>query len=103
VFDGNTLARRGDLMNERDFFNETTETKSASYVCPYCRERGDYPVKWIRRTKKRSLPPGASEQDRVRFSRSKDYMVRVDDVVFCQNQRCRKKFDIPNAQSVVFI
>jgi hypothetical protein len=47
------------------------------------------------------LPRGASEQDRARFRNSRDYMVRVDDVLDCP--RCRRRFDIPNAQSVVFI
>lgn len=88
-------------MNERDFFNEQQETKRATYSCPHCRERGDYEVRWLRRTKKRDLPRGASEQDRARFRNSRDYMVRVDDVLSCP--RCRRRFDIPNAQSVVFI
>jgi len=90
-------------MNERDFFNEQQEAKRATYSCPHCRERGDYEVRWLRRTKKRDLPRGASEQDRARFQKSRDYMVRVDDTLDCKNPRCRRRFDIPNAQSVVFI
>jgi uncharacterized protein YbaR (Trm112 family) len=88
-------------MNERDFFNEQQEAKRATYSCPHCRERADYQVRWLRRTKKKELPRGASEQDRARFRNSRDYMVRVDDVLDCP--RCRRRFDIPNAQSVVFI
>jgi uncharacterized protein YbaR (Trm112 family) len=88
-------------MNERDFFNEQQEAKRATYSCPHCRERADYQVRWLRRTKKKELPRGASEQDRARFHNSRDYMVRVDDVLDCP--RCRRRFDIPNAQSVVFI
>ncbi|MCA1814861.1 MAG: hypothetical protein LC746_00350 [Acidobacteria bacterium] len=90
-------------MNERDFFDERQEAKRASFSCPFCRERADYEVRWLRRTKKRELPRGASEQDRARFRNSRDYMVRVDDMLVCQNQRCRKRFEIPNSQSVVFI
>jgi hypothetical protein len=30
-------------------------------------------------------------------------MVRIDDMLDCKNPRCRRRFDIPNAQSVVFI
>ncbi len=90
-------------MNERDFFNEQPETKRASYSCPHCRERHDYEVRWLKRTKKNRPPNGANEQDRQRFQRSRDYMVRVDDVLGCKNPRCRRRFDIPNAQSVVFI
>ncbi|MDQ1592548.1 MAG: hypothetical protein QOG00_594 [Pyrinomonadaceae bacterium] len=88
-------------MNERDFFNEQQEAKRANYSCPHCRERADYEVRWLRRTKKKDLPRGASEQDRARFRNSRDYMVRIDDVLDCP--RCRRRFDIPNAQSVVFI
>ncbi len=90
-------------MNERDFFDERQETKRASFSCPHCRERADYEVRWLRRTKKKQLPRGASEQDRVRFQNSRDYMVRVDDVLVCKNVRCRRRFDIPSMQTVVFI
>ena len=88
-------------MNEKDFFNEKQETKPASFVCPHCRERGDYQVRWLKRTKKPALPRGAGELDRARFAKSRDYMVRVDDMVACP--RCRKRFEIPMSQSVVFI
>ena len=88
-------------MNERDFFDERQEAKRATYSCPHCRERGEYDVRWLRRTKKKQLPRGASEQDRTRFQNSRDYMVRIDDLLACN--RCRKRFDIPNSQSVVFI
>ena len=90
-------------MNERDFFNETQEVKRANYSCPHCRERADYEVRWLKRTKKRDLPRGAGEQDRIRFQKSRDYLVRVDDMLMCKNSRCRKRFDIPSSQSVVFI
>ena len=90
-------------MNERDFFNERQETKRALYSCPHCRERAEYEVRWLRRTKKNQLPSGANEQDRARFNKSRDYMVRIDDLLMCRNARCRKRFDIPNSQSVVFI
>ena len=90
-------------MNERDFFNEREEVKKAVYGCPHCRERSEYPVRWLKRTKKASLPRGANEQDRIQFRNSRDYMVRIDDMLVCQNLRCRKRFDIPSSQSVVFI
>ena len=88
-------------MNERDFFNERPETKRATYSCPHCRERAEYDVRWLRRTKKDTLPRGANEQDRARFAKSRDYMVRIDDMLACRT--CRKRFEIPNSQSVVFI
>ena len=90
-------------MNERDFFNEVQEVKRAKYSCPHCREYGEYEVRWLKRTRKRDLPRGANEQDRARFQKSRDYLVRVDDMLMCKNMRCRKRFDIPSSQSVVFI
>lgn len=90
-------------MNERDFFNEQQESKRTIYSCPHCRERAEYEVRWLRRTKKKQLPSSANEQDRVRFNKSRDYMVRIDDLLMCRNAQCRKRFDIPNSQSVVFI
>ncbi len=90
-------------MNERDFFNERQETKPASFSCPHCRERADYEVRWLKRTRKPAPPRGANEQDRARFQKSRDYMVRIDDMLMCKNPRCRRRFDIPNSQSVVFI
>ena len=89
------------LMNERDFFNEKQEVKRATFSCPHCRERAEYEVRWLRRTKKQSLMRGANEQDRARFEKSRDYMVRIDDVLACRT--CRKRFEIPSSQSVVFI
>jgi ribosomal protein L44E len=90
-------------MDERDFFDERPETKRVSFACPHCRERADYDVRWLKRTKKSSMPRGANEQDRARFQKSRDYMVRIDDMLACKNIRCRKRFEIPNSQSVVFI
>lgn len=90
-------------MNERDIFDERQETKTANYACPYCRERHDYDVRWIKRTKKKQAPRQLNEQDRARFQKSRDYMVRVDDMLMCKNIRCRKRFEIPSSQSVVFI
>ena len=88
-------------MDEKDFFNEKQEMKRATYSCPFCRERAEYEVRWLTRRKKSAPPRGANEMDRARFSKSRDYMVRIDDMLACKN--CRRRFDIPNSQSVVFI
>ena len=90
-------------MHERDIFDERQETKKASFSCPYCRERSEHDVRWVTRTKKKSPPKNLNEQDRARFAKSRDYMVRVDDMLMCKNMRCRKRFEIPSSQSVVFI
>ncbi|MGI8638630.1 MAG: hypothetical protein ACR2MG_01540 [Pyrinomonadaceae bacterium] len=90
-------------MQEKDIFDERQEIKTASFVCPTCRERNDYEVRWLKRTKKKSNPRNLNEQDRMRLEKSRDYMVRVDDMLMCKNMRCRKRFEIPSAQSIVFI
>lgn len=89
-------------MNERDIFDERQEVKKASFSCPHCRERADYDVRWLKRTKKKNVNT-RNDQDRAQFSKSRDYMVRVDDMLMCSNMRCRKRFEIPTSQSIVFI
>ncbi|MBK7705184.1 MAG: hypothetical protein IPN69_09265 [Acidobacteria bacterium] len=91
------------MLNEKDIFDERQETKSANYSCPHCRERNDYDVRWVKRTKKRQAPRNLNQQDLARFNSSRDYMVRVDDMLACKNMRCRRRFDIPSSQTVVFI
>jgi hypothetical protein len=91
------------MLQERDIFDEKQETKRATFSCPHCRESNEYEVRWLRRTKKRNIPKHLSHEDRIRVERSRNYMVRVDDVLACRNLRCRKRFDIPSSQTVVFI
>ena len=90
-------------MHEKDIFDEKQEIKQASFSCPHCRERNDYDVRWMKRTKKKNAPRGVNEHDRARFQKSRDYMVRIDDMLACKNMRCRRRFEIPSSQSVVFI
>jgi len=88
-------------MNEQDFFNEKQEVKKATYSCPHCRARGEFDVRWLKRTRKPAPPRGGNEQDRARFQKSRDYMVRIADMLACKN--CRRRFEIPSSQTVVFI
>lgn len=90
-------------MNEKDIFDERQEVKIANFSCPHCRERNDYEVRWLKRTKKRNTPRPRDERDRAQIEKSRDYMVRIDDVLMCKNMRCRRRFDIPSSQTVVFI
>ena len=55
-------------MDERDFFTERAETKPAQYTCPRCKRRNEYQVRWMRRTKKDRLPPGADARDRALYA-----------------------------------
>lgn len=90
-------------MKESDIFHERQEIKRANFSCPHCRTRNDYEVRWLRRTKKNAPPRGVAEHERARFQKSRDYMVRLDDMLACKNPHCRRRFEIPNSQSVVFI
>jgi hypothetical protein len=88
-------------LDERAFFNDTPETRTGSYQCPKCRRTGDYKVRWTRRTKKDRLPPGAGEEDRAKFAKLRDYLLRLDDVVTCHT--CGRKFEIPSQHSLIFV
>ena len=87
-------------MDERQFFTEKTESQPQSLSCPMCKQVSDYQIRWIRRTKKPSLPGGASAEDRARFAKASDYMIRLDDVVACM--KCRKRIEI-TSKSVVLL
>ncbi len=89
-------------MDERDFFTEKNETLPADLYCPKCRTTMQYEVRWLRRTKKASLPPRADDQDRARFAKARNYRVRSDDKLRCKNPRCGKTIEITSLQTVVF-
>jgi hypothetical protein len=55
----------------------------------------------VRRVKKDRLPPGADDNDRAKFAKLRDYLLRLDDAVTCKT--CGKKFEIPSQQSLVFV
>jgi DNA-directed RNA polymerase subunit RPC12/RpoP len=90
-----------DNVDERHFFSEKQEQRPARLQCPRCRRTGDYSVRWIRRTKKPQIPPGADERDRAIFAKSKDHLIRVDDEVTCKT--CGKRFEIPSHQALIFL
>ena len=88
-------------LDERDFFNNRNETRTDKLACPRCKRVNEYQMRWVVRTKKDRLPPGADERDRALYSKLRDYMIRVDDAVTCKT--CGKKFDIPSQHSMVFL
>jgi hypothetical protein len=90
-------------MDERNFYTETPEMKRATYTCPKCRQASEFQIRWLRRTKKSNIAPGAKDLDRAKFAKARDYLLRVDDQLICPNPRCRNRFDIPNDQTVVLI
>jgi hypothetical protein len=88
-------------LDERDFFNNRNETRIESLSCPRCKRTNEYQMRWVVRTRKDRLPPGADARDRALFEKLRDYMIRIDDAVTCKT--CGKKFDIPSQHSMVFI
>jgi hypothetical protein len=88
-------------LDERAFFNDKPETRPGRFTCPKCRRTSDYSVRWVRRTKKDRLPPGAGDADRAKFAKARDYLLRLDDEVVCRT--CGKKFEIPSQQSMIFL
>jgi ribosomal protein L44E len=88
-------------VDERNYFTEKPEQRPARLQCPRCRRTNEYSVKWLRRTKKAQLPPGADERDRVLFGKSKDYLVRIDVDVTCKT--CAKRFEFPSHRNIVFL
>lgn len=88
-------------LDERAFFSEKQETRQGRYTCPKCRRAGTYNVRWVRRVKKDRLPAGADENDRARFAKMRDYLLRLDEDVVCTS--CGRKFEIPSQQSMQFL
>ncbi len=92
-----------EAMDEREFFNETTEMRTHTLTCPKCGQPGEYKVTWVVRRKRAQLPRNADERDRARFAKAQSYMVRRDDKLVCANVRCRKPFEINTLQSLAFL
>ena len=88
-------------LDERAFFTEKSETRPGRYQSPKCRRTGEYPIRWVRRSKKDRPPAGADEADKAKFAKLRDYMLRVDDEVVCST--CGRKFEIPSQHSLMFV
>jgi len=88
-------------LDERALFTDRPETRTGRYQCPRCHRTSEYAIRWVRRSKKDRLPPGADETDRARFAKLRDYLLRLDDEVTCKT--CGKKFEIPSQHSLLFV
>jgi hypothetical protein len=88
-------------FDERAFFIEKFETRQGQYQCPKCRRTDEYSIRWVRRSKNDRLPPGADENDRAKFAKLRDYVLRIDEEVTCKS--CGKKFEIPSQHSLMFL
>ncbi len=88
-------------LDERAFFTETPERRTATYTCTRCRRTHQYQVRWVRRTRKDRLPAGAREEDRAKFAKLRDHLIRIDDELVCAT--CGRKFEIPSMHSLLFL
>jgi hypothetical protein len=88
-------------VDERQFFTEKPEQRPARFQCPRCKRTNDYQIRWMRRTRKSQLPPGADQRDRAMFEKVKDYLVRMDDNVTCKT--CGTRFEVPSHRNIVFL
>jgi len=88
-------------LDERNLFTEKSEMRQGSYQCPKCRRTNEYSIRWVRRSKKDRLPPGANDEDRAKFAKLRDYLLRLDEEVTCKT--CGKKFEIPSQHSLMFV
>ncbi len=90
-------------MDEQAFFSESQTTKTSTLNCTHCRQAGEYQLRWVVRSKRDRLPPGADERDRARFAKAQSYMVLLDDKMRCSNPRCRKTFDVSGIKTMAFL
>jgi hypothetical protein len=88
-------------LDERAFFTERPEQRSGRYACPRCRRTNDYQLRWVRRTKKDRPPGNADADDKAKFAKLRDHLIRVDDELTCKT--CGKRFEIPSMHSLVFV
>ena len=72
-------------LDERAFFTEKPENRPARYQCPRCKRTNDYSIRWVRRSKKDRPPAGAGDEDRAKFAKLRDHLLRLEDEVTCRS------------------
>ena len=87
-------------FDEKAYFSEKPENRAAKYPCPRCKRVNEYSIRWMRRTKRKDRQPQGGE-DRAKFDKLRDHLLRLDDEVTCKT--CGKKFEIPSQQSLLFV
>ena len=86
-------------FDEKTVFLEKPETRPAKYACPRCKRTNEYSIRWMRRTKRKDRQPQGGE-DRAKFDKLRDHLLRLDDEVTCKT--CGKKFEVPSLHSLLF-
>jgi len=88
-------------LDENALFTDKPQNRVGKYQCPRCKRTNDYSIRWVQRSKKDRLPPGADASDRAKFEKLRDYLLRLDDEVVCKT--CHKRFEIPSQHSLMFV
>ncbi len=86
-------------FDEKAYFSEKPENRPAKYPCPRCKRVNEYSIRWMRRTKRKDRQPQGGE-DRAKFDKLRDHLLRLDDEVTCKT--CGKKFEVPSHHSLLF-
>jgi DNA-directed RNA polymerase subunit RPC12/RpoP len=87
-------------FDEKAYFTDKPENRPAKYPCPRCKRTNEYSIRWMRRTKRKDRQPQGGE-DRAKYEKLRDHLLRLDDEVTCKT--CGKKFEIPSQHSLMFI
>ena len=87
-------------FDEKIYFQDKPETRPVSYACPRCKRTNEYALRWVRRTKRQDRRPQGGD-DRAKFDKLRDHLLRLDDEVTCKT--CGKKFEVPSLHSLLFI
>ena len=73
----------------------------AATRAPAAGATNDYQLRWVRRTRKDRPPANADADDRAKFEKLRNHLIRVDDELTCKT--CGKRFEIPSMHSLVFV
>ena len=86
-------------FDEKAYFQDKPESRPARYACPRCKRTNEYSIRWMRRTKRKDRAPQGGE-DRAKYEKLRDHLLRLDDEVTCKT--CGKKFEVPSHHSLLF-
>ena len=86
-------------FDEKAYFQDKAESRPARYACPRCKRTNEYSIRWMRRTKRKDRIPQGGD-DRAKYDKLRDHLLRLDDEVTCKT--CGKKFEVPSHHSLLF-
>jgi hypothetical protein len=60
-------------------------------------------LRWLVRRKKTRPPQRGDQRMQARFEKFQSYMLLLDDVVTCQNPRCRRRIEVSGIKTTAFL